>query len=382
MSTLRKLGLLSASLAGVALGISAFNVLTWPRGRKRTEPPLTRPEDVSVVIPARNEAAEIATCVQAVFHGESRPAQVVVCDDQSTDGTSEILARLQTTYPNLDVIEGQPLPDGWIGKPYACHQLTQAATQPVLCFVDADTKLTEQGLSRLLSLLDDLNADVVSAVPRQLTQTWFERWILPLLHLTYTSWLPMVLVYKSQDERFLAANGQVVLIRRSALDAIGGFESIRHELVDDMALGRRIKQMGFRFVFADGHHIAHCRMYDSPKGVWEGFSKNLYEGIGNHPLKLAALIGLYGSAFVLPYGLLAYGQWTKHPVATPAKVAVALNVALRGMLAIRYRQPAEGILLHPLGVLGLLGIAVNSARWHQRGQLHWRGRQYLPKAQR
>lgn len=380
MSMFKTLSAFSAGLAGVALGISVLNVVTWKRGRPT--PPMLPQDELSVLIPARDEAREIATCVHAICTSEHAPGEVIVCDDGSTDGTGDILKRLQTVHHTLQVIQGKALPEGWVGKPHACAQLAHAATGRVLCFIDADTKITAQGLSRLLNIMEDLGADAVSAVPRQRTGSWFERMILPLLHLTYTSWLPMFLIHKTRNPAFLAANGQVFLIKREALERVGGFESIGHELVDDMALARRIKTAGMRFVFADGHHIAQCRMYQRSGDVWEGFSKNLYEGIGHHPLALMGVGGVYAGAFLLPYGLVAWGVATKQDDMRLALGALGANITLRAMLAWRFAQPLEGIALHPLGVLGLGAIALNSARVYYKGQQTWRGRVYAPKHKR
>ena len=377
MSIFRTLSAISAGLAGVALGISALNVATWKRGRP--VPARLDTDTLSVLVPARDEALEIATCVHAICNAQEIPREVIVCDDGSTDATPQILRRLQATYPTLHVIQGKPMPAGWVGKPHACAQLAHAAQGSVLCFVDADTKLTPEGLARLLDIMESLDADAVSAVPRQRTGSWFERMILPLLHLTYTSWLPMFLIHRTSNPALLAANGQVFLVKRRALERIGGFEAIGHELVDDMALARRIKTHGMRFVFADGHHIAQCRMYKDSKDVWQGFTKNLYEGIGHHPLALLGVGSVYTAAFVLPYGLVGWGLATKRSGMGLAWGALGANIALRAMLAARFAQPPEGVLLHPLGVVGLGGIALNSARTYYKGQQTWRGRTYAPK---
>jgi len=359
------------------LGLTLFNLATWARGRRGAQ----ATGRVSVLIPARNEAASIEAAVRSVAASRHPVHEIVVYDDLSTDATPAILERLSREMPQLRVVKGFGLPDGWIGKPHACHQLARHATGDVLVFIDADVSLTEEAVERIASLLD--RADVATAVPRQRTETFAERLVMPLLHLTYTSWLPQVLVLASQDPRFVAANGQLMAMRRQTYDDLGGFGSVRHEIVDDVAFCRHAKRSGKRVVFADGDRIATCRMYTSAREVWEGFSKNIYEGIGGSPAALVAILAVHAFFFVLPYVALSYaliageGSWV-----APAAAGVMGNVTLRTLLALRYRQPISGLLLHPLSIAALCAIAINSFRWSTAGRLRWAGRTYACRAHR
>jgi chlorobactene glucosyltransferase len=366
-----------AGLALFALGLTLFNLAVWPRGRAQGR--LTAP--ISVLIPARNEEENIEACVRALAASQHPLEEIVVCDDHSTDQTPAILARLQAELPQLRVIQGRPLAEGWVGKPHATHQLAQAARGEVLLFVDADTVFTPEGVGRVASLFEDLRADLVTAVPRQETGGFFERLILPLLYATYCNWLPLPLIWGSKDARFLAANGQVLALRRAAYQQVGGYEAVKHEIVDDMAIARLVKRAGLRVVFADGFEVARCRMYRSARQVWEGFSKNIYEGIGGSLLALLGIVGLFSATYLAPFALLA-SAWAVPGLLLPAAVGVGANLAMRAALAWRHRQPWESALLHPLGVVGLLLIAVNSLWWTRSGKLRWRGRVYAGRAQR
>ena len=163
-------------------------------------------------------------------------------------------------------------------------------------------------------------------MPHQQAGTPFEALMMPLLHLTYTSWLPMPLVHWTHDERFLAANGQVVWLERAALDDIGGFAAVRAEIVDDMALMRRFKRHRHRVVFADGHHVATTRMYEGARELWQGFSKNAFEGIGGRIPAMLAVQALYLACFVLPYVVLGGGLLGVDGWVVPGAVGVAANV--------------------------------------------------------
>lgn len=364
---------LPVMMAAMATGNTALNLLTWPRGRP--SPPGVAPT-ISILIPARNEAVNIEASVRAAAASRPAPLEIIVCDDNSADGTGEILTRLSAELPSLRVIQGRPLTPGWVGKPHACSQLAEAARGELLLFIDADVRLAPDGVGRVLQLMTAYDAQVITAVPRQRTGSPMEELILPLLHLTYTAWLPLALIHSSPDPAFLAANGQILAFRRESYRWIGGFEAVRCEVVDDMAICRNAKRAGLKVVFADGGELAECRMYRSAEQVWKGFSKNLYEGIGAHPAALLGVLGLYFLAFVAPYLSLGLGLLGVEAALAPGLVGVGLNLVLRAALAWRFEHSARSAVAQPVAVLALLGLAINSYRWSAKGTIEWAGRVY------
>jgi cellulose synthase/poly-beta-1,6-N-acetylglucosamine synthase-like glycosyltransferase len=367
-----------------------FNALVWTRGRPLAAAARVAPGGVSILIPARDEAANIERTVRAADAVRGPISEILVYDDCSTDGTSDVLLRLQAELPRLRVIRGDGLPAGWVGKPYALHRLSALARGELLLNIDADVTLGEDGLLRMLSLLGSpedvpggLGAALVTAVPRQLTGSFVEKMMMPLLHLSYVAWLPMPLIHRTRDPRVLAANGQLLLVRRSALEAVGGWARVHAELVDDMALCRAVKASGGRVVFADGDQMADCRMYGDAASLWRGFSKNFYEGVGGHPLALIIVLGLHLALFVAPYfALLVAAVAGAGGIAAAAAVGVVVNLGLRLIMALRYRHSLLSVLLHPVAVLLMMGVLINSFRWSRRGQIRWRGRSYAARAQR
>ncbi len=371
--------LASWSVAAIPLAAAALTVVnaaTWRRGRPGEEHGGT----VSVLIPARNEAARLPAALRALAKSRHAIHEIVVYDDGSTDETPRVLAQLAAEIPNLRVLRGDGrLPPGWVGKPHACERLAEAATGDLLVYLDADVILEPDGLERIVSILRT-GAELVTAVPRQITGSLVERLVVPFLLLSYVSWLPLELVSRSRDPRVVAANGQVLAVRREALRRVGGFGAVRDEIVDDVSLCRAAKRAGVRVAFIDGTWIASCRMYRSGRSVWEGFSKNIHEGVGGSG-GLAFVVSLYLAAFVVPWfslGAAAFGELD----ALPAAVAVGANVVQRLILTVRWRQSPAGILHHAIGALVVIAIAINSLRWSLRGDIRWAGRSYGARSAR
>ena len=351
----------------LALALAALNLRFVPRlvpapggdGRALELPPRRR---VSALVPARDEERTIEACVLALL--DEPLHEVIVLDDGSSDRTAQLVRAMQArrasaTRPLLRLVSGQPLPPSWAGKPHACAQLAEAATGDALLFVDADVRL-ERGATRAL---EAARADLVTAVPRQRTVTFAERLVVPLLHVVYYSLAPLFLVPRVRDARVVAANGQLIFVDRAAYDRFGGHAhaEVRGAVVEDQALCRAAKSSGLRVLFADGFLLARCRMYESARAVRLGFAKNLYLGVGGTPLRLAGALLMVVAMLGLPL------------LTIPGALTL---LALRLGLALRFRQPLVSALLHPLGVLALIAIALESAARAHAGRIEWRGRWY------
>lgn len=349
-----------ALLPLVLLTVVVVNLFTWRRPTGLPSPAM----GVRVLVPARNEAGRIRPTLRAA----RAQGPVTVLDDQSTDGTARVAEAEGAT-----VLPGRALPSGWAGKNWAMEQLGQSCDEDMLVFIDADVVLKPGALAAIRAELEEV--DVFTAVPEQATGSFAERVVLPLLHVAYAAWLPQVLVEWTSDPRFLSANGQVMAFRRSAWEQLGGMAVVRADLVDDMAITREAKKKGLTVRFADGHDLATTRMYDGLVAIWEGFSKNIYEGLGS-PWVLAGVVGLHLLAFVVPYALLVAGLLGAPVDLVAAAVAVGANLVLRVSLAIRHGHPWVSVVLHPFAVLFLVAMALNSWRWSTRTGIRWAGRVY------
>ena len=368
---------LVAGPALLAFALTILNLAFWRRPRVRPARKACTPVQLSVCIPARNEEQSIERCVRAAL--ASGAHEIVVFDDGSSDATAERVKNLQHYDARVHLVRGDGrLPAGWVGKPHACARLAEAASGDVLVFVDADVVLAAGALVGLQAAAERAQAGLITAVPRQEMASFFERLVLPFLHVTYLSWLFLPLVTISRDPRFAAANGQIVWITRDALEEIGGFAAVRADIVDDMALVRAAKRAGVRTAFVDGFCLARCRMYRCAGDVVRGFSKNLHEGVGSTRAVVLVVI-LYIWSFVLPPTLLIgaplFGAWGSMAVVGGAVGSVAALLQ-RLLLCVRFRQSVVSAILFPVGALCLVGIAINSVVWARQQRIAWKDRIY------
>lgn len=257
--------------------LSVSNLVWLPRlglGRGRRRGSAETPH-VSILVPARNEEAHIADCVCSLLAQDYPSCEVLVLDDESDDGT---LAALQTLSgePRLRILRGKPLPEGWMGKNWACHQLAQEAHGELLLFTDADTRHAPGALMAAVTALHAERVDFLSAMPRQETQTCGEVALVPILPWSQHTFFPVGLVRRLPFPRLATAVGQFMLVRRDAYAACGGYESIRGSAVDDCDLVRAVAARGFRWTLCDGSRVVRARMYSSFRSAVDGFSKNLF----------------------------------------------------------------------------------------------------------
>jgi chlorobactene glucosyltransferase len=348
--------------------------------------------DVSVLIPARNEEGRIRECLASLASQQPPVREIILLDDRSTDQTAAIARELgfrEGAGNRLRLIHGEELPDGWVGKNWACHQLSKAA-DPVsahLLFTDADTIHGPDCVAASLAHARLTRADLLSLWPDQITGSWSEQFIIPLGYLLFMAFHPFPLLewlqrdpdrvrrwgFKRESLAAMgAANGQFLLFRREAYQDLGGHEALRDHLVEDIAFGRRVASRtgeGMRLVNADGIDLLKCRMYTDFAGVWEGFSKNLRPVFeeAHHSFLIFGIVIF--TLFLLPFLLIGSG-WSA------AWIAVGLIVLIRLLLTLRFRTSWFGFLAHPAAVILALLIALNSWRLCLRRGIVWKGRVY------
>lgn len=355
-------------LLAAMLAVALYNLLAAPR-LERAGPPSALPT-VSLLVPARDEAENLRRTLPLLLALDYPRLEILLLDDRSRDGTAEVARSLTLSGgAPLRVIRGTEPPPGWVGKNWACHQLAAAACGEVLVFCDADVDAQPAALLATVSTMRSHRAAALTALPRQKLDGWAQAAVVPVVaQLPVLAMLPLRLVPFVRSPSLSMANGQWLAFTRAAYDASGGHASVRGEVLEDVALGRRIKASGQRLVVCVASTLLAVRMYAGARDMREGFRKNLYPLLGGRRLPFA--IGLLAICFawLFPFAALMRGGWM-------AMVPLSLLAALRITGALLFRHGWMTVLLHPLGVLAAAALAVESWIGHERGRVRWKGRE-------
>ncbi len=360
---------------GILLLIAVTNWLALRR-LGRYPAPASTPR-VSVLIPARNEAKNVGPMLESLLAQDYPDFEVVVLDDHSTDGTGDILAAMAAQEPRLRVLKGEPLPEGWLGKHWACWQLAQAATGELLLFTDADTRYRPGTLRSAVAALLAEKADLLSGFVHQELVTWGERLIVPAAFWCMYVFLPIALAHRVRWPWLSLTNGQLMLFRREAYRDVGGHAAVRTHPVDDIALGQRVKAQGLRWRIVDAGEYIRCRMYGSFRESVEGFSKNLFAVFD---FRLAEYLFVWLWMLVLTWEPLAVilGKSIGLPLHSfalwPAVLAVGEMFLLWGITMKRLRFPRYLALLYPVSLTLFVGVAFRSLLRTVSGRTTWKGR--------
>lgn len=334
---------------------------------------------VSVLVPARNEAAAIGRLCRDVLASTDVDLELVILDDASEDGTAAIVAGIATRDPRVRLISGRPLPSGWCGKQHACWQLAEAARHEIWVFLDVDVSPTPDAIARAVAFLDASGAGLASGFPRQATACLLDWLLLPLIHFILLGFLPLARSRQDNSPGMAAGCGQLFVTRRADYERAGGHAAIKASLHDGVKLPRAYRRAGLKTDIFDATEIASCRMYERNADVWRGLSKNATEGIGSPATILPFTILLAGGQ-ILPFVLVAGGLVTGFAGWPRWAVAVSLAAAVLAWLprlleAVRFRQSVTSAIAHPLGVAVFLAIQwIALVRKLLGVRTTWRGR--------
>jgi chlorobactene glucosyltransferase len=365
MPVLAILDRLAELLLGTMLAVSLLNLLAARRLRRAPVHPSTAPR-VSFLVPARNEEASLRENLDA-FSGLDYPhLEILFLDDESTDGTGSLIASLSARDSRIRVLGGKPLPPGWLGKNWACHQLAREATGEILVFCDADVLVDPSAIAATVAAMGD-DVDALTALPRNRLEGWVERAVVPLVaQLPILALLPLPLVPLTRSGAFAVGNGQWLAFRTRTYHEIGGHAAVRSEVLEDMALAREVKRHGGKLLAVIGVECLRVRMYRSASEVWNGFAKNLYPLLGGTPGGLAIAFPLFYLSTLHPWATALRPGGTALPL--------LLLALVRGTGMLLFRHDWRSVLAHPLGSVLVPAIAARSVYGRWRGGLAWRGR--------
>ncbi len=344
---------------------------------------------ISVIVPARNEARNIRSCIEALVAQTYPILEFILVDDRSTDNTLEIVEDISAHLnyedgPAVKIISGVDLPPGWAGKSHALFQGVAAAQGEWLCFVDADTFARPSLVSSAYQAAQSLSADLLTILTDQRLVSFWEKVIMPLVFTALSVGFPADRVNDPKVPDAIA-NGQFILIRRPVYESVGGHQAVRAEIAEDKALAILVKGSGYHLVLGDGRQLAQTRMYTSLTEIWEGWTKNIYLGLQDRLwlLGIGALTGLV-AAIVLPlWTALSFvwafsgGGWMAY-LAAAQSLLVWCNLIFHRIKACRalHINPWYALTL-PLGALFFTLMMFTSAYKVLSGQgVTWRGRSY------
>jgi hypothetical protein len=325
-------------------------------------------ERVSVLMPARNEAHRIGPPIRSlVAQTGCDDLEILVLDDNSTDGTSDLIREATGGDSRVRIMGGRPLPDGWRGKPHACAQLGESATGSVLDFVDADVEFEPHAMASAVALLREKHLDYLSPFPRQIVGSFGERLMQPVNGWVRLSVVDMRYAGDSHEPGALLANGQFIVVDAQAYKRAGGHEAIKDAMIDDVWLAATLKFTGSRGVAVRGSEIAACRMYESFAELRDGYTRWLWVLFPNNRVLVATCAKVIASD-VLP--LLAALRGSKLGMLGYGAGVVGRVISGRSS---RDRLVPDA-LFHPASSTLSVALYVDSVWRRKKDKVTWKGR--------
>jgi chlorobactene glucosyltransferase len=366
-----------------------FLILLWNLAilRRKKYPALDDSElpFVSVLVPARNEELNIKNILISLLNQNYPKYEVIVLNDHSEDITGKIIDEIKAEYPELKILNGKPLPDGWTGKCYACTQLYEASSGEYILFTDADTVHNSNSLRDSVTIALNRNTDMLTLFPKMIMVSLSEKIIMPMLWFTIMMLLPFYFVDKKGFTKFSAGIGPFMMFKRTAYEKIGGHYSVKNALVEDVWLARKIKEHNLQLAVEDGQQMLSVRMYRNFGEIWQGFSKNIFAGFQFSTFSLFSVNLLYILLFFFPFILFVielslYSGMSYMLILL--SIQISILYAARLLISARFKLGVISTILHPLGAFSVPLIALNSWRWISLGSgAKWKGRVYNPKNQ-
>jgi chlorobactene glucosyltransferase len=356
-------------------------VFLTPRSPRYDQPEAPR---VTAILPAKDEAVNLGACLASVCRQTYPNLEIIVVDDRSSDGTGEIARRFAAVDPRIQVLTIDYLPAGWTGKTHALVQAAERARGEWLWFLDADTLHASEGLSILMEYARRQEASLVSLLPELRCETFWERVVQPLGGIVLMQSFPLHLVHSPRSP-VAFANGQYILIRRTAYDAAGGHEAVRDRFVEDIALASRVKALGLPIRVALVRGIVSCRMYSSLGQLVRGWSRILYDALDRRSSRLLTrlldvlVFCQIGHVALLAGLLLMALDRNRTFAANLVGLSVVHHIGMYFVFRLVYNTsvPKSGyVIWFPLGNLVIDAILLRSIRMCLNGKVNWRGTEY------
>ncbi len=332
---------------------------------------------VSILVPARNEEDNIEKCLNSLLAQDYPLFEIILLDDNSGDSTYDIARKLSEKENRLKAIRGKKLKPGWQGKNYACWQLASTAKGDMLLFTDADTFHAREMVSCSVSAMLSEECGGLSIFSRQTMVTFHERMMVPFGNLVTLCFMPLDLLYGHKNPLFSVAMGQFIMFRREVYDKIGGHKTIKKEILEDVYIARMAKKRGFKFMIFNGENKLSCRMYKNLKEVIRGYSRILFPAFNYNLYFFFLAVLLTASIFLLPFILLPVAIILSWPLVFLGIIMlqVFFILLIRITYSLKFKTKIIDVLLHPISIIYLLIIAINSFYKYRFGSgIKWKDR--------
>lgn len=338
------------------------------------------PPKVSILIPARNEERNLNRCLRSLIRQDYPNFEIIVLDDNSSDGTPQVVRKMAEKDNRIRLVNGKKLEKDWLGKSYACWQLSQYASGQYLLFTDADTLHFKNSISCALTALLVNKVDALSIFARQITVTFHERMMVPFGNFFVLAFMPLTLMRRSKSPLFCTAIGQFMLFKKHVYENIGGHQSVKKEILEDVHISKQVKKYGYKFMIFDGKDNFYCRMYHNFDEVIKGYAKVLAAAF-DYSIFMQGLVTimvflLFLAPFILlPLGILIF-NWPRIIINTIC-IQLIILLVLKVILTFRFKHRFVDIFLQPVSMIYLILISIYSAvlSKHSAG-VYWKGRTY------
>ncbi len=324
---------------------------------------------VSILIPARNEESNIDNLLHQLKTFTYSPFEIIIYNDKSTDKTSDVVNTHIANHNNIKLIEGIELPKNWLGKNHACHKLAQEASGEYFLFLDADVSVENGLIERALSYLQKHNLHLLSIFPKQIFKTVDEKISVPLMNWILLSLLPMLLIRKSGNPAFAAANGQFMLFRADTYKAQLPHKLFCKHKVEDIETIRHFKKQKIKSDTLLGNEFIKCRMYTSLNDAIDGFTKNIFQFFGNSIILTILIAILTTFAPLILFMFLG-------PIITGLYLCGIIGIRIFVSLASKQSVISNLVFMLPQHLVFLVIIA-RGIIYYNKKELIWKGRNIL-----
>ena len=333
---------------------------------------------VSVLIPCRNEKEHIEACIDSVLRQQYEPLEILILDDHSTDGSQEILLRSADSHECVTVIQGDPLPEGWMGKNWACHQLYQRSKGEVLLYCDADTQMDEYLLRDAVAKLEEQELGFVTLFPQRESSNLFDQLVWSFTSWVIVAWVPLWLAYQTRLGMLAVGFGQFLMIRRDAYERIGGYETFRGNSLDDFEITRRLQAAGIDWRVYGAAGRLMTTSYQSTSEAIEGYGKSIFPAFRFNGLILLVAWLLLANVTWTPVVVLIFESLGLITISSDqlqlASVCVMSMLFSWAVAAAKLKISILTTVFYPIAITSVLYTAVSSYLGIRRGTITWKDR--------